>query len=78
MRQSILREVPEVEPGPERLLVLWASVLVMVSLALSAGFCNTARHHISACKECIAIRRHISIRPNLQRTLKKHSMQHAV
>ena len=54
-RQGILREVPEVEPGPERFLVLWASVLVMVSLALSAGFCNTARHHISTCKECMAI-----------------------
>lgn len=55
------KEVPEVEPGPERLLV--PSVLVMVSLALSAGFCNTARHHISACKECIAFGGN---RPNLQ------------
>ena len=47
-RQSTLQEVPEVEPGPERPLV--PSVLVMVSLALSAGFCNTVRHHISACR----------------------------
>ena len=43
------------EPGPERLLVPWALVSVIVSFALSARSCNTARHHISACKECVAL-----------------------